>query len=103
MYYLHILDIKKYVRHFRFRSKTPNPSDHRSRAHSLQNNLNEPPLSHPTGVTSFESSTPSASHFGIQPGWREQWLTLDISLRKGEKGFGFRIVGGPEENTQVSW
>ena len=90
---------------FRFRSKTPNPTDHRSRAHSLQNNLNQPPSSSFPGATSFENSTPMPSQpnpFTGQPGFKEQWLTLDVSLRRGEQGFGFRIVGGPEEGTQVT-
>ncbi|XP_067928192.1 membrane-associated guanylate kinase, WW and PDZ domain-containing protein 2-like isoform X2 [Watersipora subatra] len=88
----------------RFRSKTPNPGDHRSRSgRPSQNNLNHPP-SIPPGVTSFENSTPipGSQYPATPPGWKEQWQTLDVFLRRGEQGFGFRIVGGPEEDTQVA-
>ena len=91
---------------FRFRSKTPNPGDHRSRSvHSLQNNLNHPPSSAVAGATSFENSIPMPSNQypPPPPGYKEQWFTLDVNLRRGEQGFGFRIVGGPEEDTQVGY
>jgi len=35
--------------------------------------------------------------------WREQVVNIDVNLRRGDQGFGFRIVGGPEEGTQVSY
>lgn len=57
------------------------------------------------GATSFENSIPMPSNQypPPPPGYKEQWFTLDVNLRRGEQGFGFRIVGGPEEDTQVGY
>lgn len=49
----------------------------------------------PTPAAKFHHSTLTSLGKG------EQWMAVDVNLRRGEQGFGFRIVGGPEEGTQV--
>ena len=79
-------------------------------------NRNHPAQPHPAAYsthkegTSFEhehpypSNPPSIRPEGRRPSAHHagEWMEMNVSLLRHETGFGFRIVGGTEEGSQVS-
>ena len=79
-----------------------------------QNSLTAPYLPHPHSKegTSFEHEQPYPANPALRPpvarrpsnGLQHnmgEWMELNVSLLRHETGFGFRIVGGTEEGSQV--
>ena len=71
------------------------------------NRLNPPPRKQ---STSFEHVEPAPSnltrippHQGVGMGaaYEDEWLEMTVFLTRQESGFGFRIIGGTEEGSQV--
>ena len=92
--------------------------------------VNNPPPSYPRRqhATSFEHETPSSNITAHNPSWQndvlnrsrspgvggssvggynennedDRFVELTVFLKRHDNGFGFRIVGGTEEGSQVS-